>query len=397
MSRRLRALPALVAGVASAFLGGAFASAQGPAPAAVPALDGGAPASVHGCVETAPRAGLSKPILVDAFPQRGPSGYAAVLEVKVFHQKGETVLPSGLDLQKSSEAMKELKLAGFVFPHQDGSAAANVQPQDKHDDHPELALTILTLPLLALPEGVGRHVLVLPRLPVAVARASGEIVTLCTHEHSIIVDDPTAQTPDPAPVGNPAPRRQREEWTALREGVKWGLVGVAIAIAAAFAYRAYRKWRDRPKPVPPPPRRPPWEVALERLESVREDNLLEQEKFDEYFDRVSDAVREYVGARYGFDGLESTTDEIIGALENGPLSEIVFKDVVSFLRECDLVKFAKAEPSAETCGKVLGWGESIVRSTMPKPAQRTGPPGHGGGPTGFSGGRRSPEERERRR
>ena len=77
-------------------------------------------------------------------------------------------------------------------------------------------------------------------------------------------------------------------------------------------------WRKltQPKPEPPPPPpRPPWDVALEELDEVRHAGLLEVERYGEYFDRMSDALRRYLGARFGFDGLESTTDEILAALK----------------------------------------------------------------------------------
>ena len=63
------------------------------------------------------------------------------------------------------------------------------------------------------------------------------------------------------------------------------------------------------------PPRPPWEVALERLDETRHAGLLEKQRYTDYFDRTSDAVRSYLGARFGFDVLESTTDEILTALK----------------------------------------------------------------------------------
>lgn len=103
----------------------------------------------------------------------------------------------------------------------------------------------------------------------------------------------------------------------------------------------------------------------------------------EYFDRVSDAVRGYLGARFGFDGLESTTDEILASLKkqgggfirmddgsapasgSAPAPGVPLEDVARFLRDCDLVKFAKYTPSPEECAKALASGESIVKTTMP--------------------------------
>jgi hypothetical protein len=123
-------------------------------------------------------------------------------------------------------------------------------------------------------------------------------------------------------------------------------------------------------------------VALEKLDEVRHAGLLETKRDAEYFDRVSDAVRGYLGARFGFDGLESTSDEVLGALKKqgggfvrldtasdgdagGPAPGIPLKDIRQFLAGCDLVKFANLKPSPDQCASALTAGEHIVRSTMP--------------------------------
>ena len=92
----------------------------------------------------------------------------------------------------------------------------------------------------------------------------------------------------------------------------------------------------------------------------------EQGRFGEYFDRVSDALRNYLGARYGFDGLESTTDEIITALQRSSVHGVAVPEIVAFLQDCDLVKFANMTPTQAECVGALTSGERIVRATMPR-------------------------------
>jgi hypothetical protein len=335
------------------------ASTAGAAPAVA---DAGPSGSVGGCVESIP-SGAIRPTLTETFPSRGLIGYAATLTVVVAHGKGESVLPHGLELQSESDAAKALKSAGFVLPDQDGGAAARLTPAPADPAHPDRAITTFELPLLALPPEPGRHTLVLPPLPVAVARANGEIATACTREHTIVVEDPTASTPDAKPKLNPPARAQREEWTFMRQLATYGAIGLVAGIVIALLVR---KWLARPKPVkPPPPPRPPWEIALERLDEVRHAGLLEVNRFQEYFDRVNDAVRAYLGARYGFDGLESTTDEILQGLRRAAIERLAMGGVLDFLSECDLVKFANMTPSKDACERALDSAERIVRTTMP--------------------------------
>jgi hypothetical protein len=139
-------------------------------------------------------------------------------------------------------------------------------------------------------------------------------------------------------------------------------------LGAILAY-FIRRYLRRPRPVPPPPPpRPPWEVALERLDEVRHAGLLEVQRYSEYFDRVSDAVRSYLGARYEFDGLESTSDEILAALRRARIGSpaLPYEVISVFLGDCDLVKFARATPTPEDCARALAAGETIVRATMPR-------------------------------
>jgi len=351
------------------------AHAPAPAPAPTPApTPAPAPTSdtVRGCVETIPK-GAARPTLIDRFPQRGYSGYASTLVVTVEHGKGETVLPGGLELQSESEAAKALKQAGFVIPDQAGVDAARLKDAPPDPKHPGHVTTTLELPLLALPPEPGRHTLTLPPLPVAVSRANGEIATACTSTHSIVIEDPTSSTPDPTPKPNPDPRVQREEWTSLRKALTYGAIGVLAGAVLAYLLR---RWMQRPKPVPPPPPpRPPWEVALEQLDEVRYAGLLEVGRFQEYFDRVNDAVRQYLGSRYGFDGLESTTDEILQSMRKATLlEELAMPGIVLFLEDCDLVKFAKFTPTTEECTRALDAAERIVRTTMPRVGPAARPP-----------------------
>ena len=319
------------------------------------------------CVETAP-SGAERPQMVDSFPERGLSGYAATLHVVVSHGRGETVLPRGLDLQSESDTGKSLKSAGFAFPDQDGGAGARLTSVDL-DPKTGKRQTTIDLPLVALPTDPGRHALVLPSLPISIARASNDVVTLCTKPHTILVEDPTASTPDAQPKPNPAPRPQREEWVAMERAMSWSGAGLVLGGLAAWLIL---KWLRRPRPVPPPPPpRPPWEVALERLDEARHAGLLQTQRFAEFFDRVNDAVREYLGARFGFEGLESTTDETLRALRRAPAFGLPLPEVAAFLQECDLVKFADVTPTLEECERALSEAERVVRATMPVASQAT--------------------------
>jgi hypothetical protein len=321
--------------------------------------DAGLPARVSGtCVERIPE-GKERPKLAESFPQKGLTGYALPLEVVVEHGKGETVLPSGFRVQLDSDAAKALGSAGFALPDPDGGAGPTIQQATEGD---RIKSTV-KISVVALPPKPGRSRLVLPPLPIAIARASGEVITLCTVPHEITVEDPISNTPDPMPHDNPEPRPQREIWETAKQVAIASLI--ALLVGALVAWLIGR-WRRRPKAVPPPPPpRPPWEVALEELYDLKHAELVKSERFVEHFDRVSHIVRRYCGERYGFDGLESTTREMLGILRRVIPPIPVLESIEQFLREADLVKFAKLTPNAEECEHALASAEDIVRRSIP--------------------------------
>jgi hypothetical protein len=333
--------------------------------------DAGAAKVWASCVEHVPK-GATRPRLVERFPERGLSGYAASLEVTVEHGKGETVLPEGFRVQGASDAAKALADAGFVIPEGDAGLAPSVVSEAGTSGAPKGApadamasagaSTKVTIPFLVLPKEPGRNAMRLPPIPIAVRRASGELVTVCTRAHPILVEDPIANEVDPKPRANPPARVQRERWV-MAERVALGALGGAL-LTLFFAY-LYLSYRRRPKPEPYVEPKLPWVLALEELAAIRSSTLLVDGQTDEYFDRVSNTIRKYLGGRYGFDGLESTTDELRALLKRVRPKVTELQRIGEFLAECDLVKFARMVPTESDCLAALVRGEEIVEKTMP--------------------------------
>jgi hypothetical protein len=342
----------------------------GVAPNAVDPADGDSPearlaAGRRACVEHIPE-GKARPELVESFPERGKAGYAAVLKLELKHGKGETVLPGGFKLKLDSREGRALESSGFVMPAPEGPKGPSLTRKDGDAD----SVSTVELAFVPLPKKPGPAVLVLPSLPLALARASGEIITLCTNPHELQVDDPTANTPHATPRDNPPARRQLEVWTAAKNVVLGALIALPAGALLAFLIMRWLR-RERPKPPPPPPR-PPWEVALEALAEIQRKNLVDQGQATEHFAEVSFAVRRYLGDLYGFDGLESTTGEALVALARAggrpdamprPAPD-TFEQIERFLRRADLVKFANLSPTVAECGAALETGEQIVKKTM---------------------------------
>jgi hypothetical protein len=344
---------------ASAIDGSALVSA---APSDVDAGDASVTAiAINGCVPRTP-AGATPPVVREQFPARGTSGYVAELIVHLEHAAGERPQIPALDSFSDTEALKEIEKAGFRFVSGDAGFSPNLQ------DGPASAVATrkmsqLHIPLLVLPAKGGRQVLTLPPLPVTLLRANGDRTTICTAPLRILVEDPTAETPEAMPQPNPPGRPQIEPWESLELALK--VLG-AIAVGALLGALLYRAYRRRPKPVPPPrPERPPWEVALEALSQVEHSGLIANDRRGEFVARVNDAVRMYFGMRYDFDGLESTTAEIERRMAEVLPRGLTGSEISVFLRDCDLVKFANLQPTDDACMRFLIDGIHMVRVTTP--------------------------------
>lgn len=309
------------------------------------------------CVERIPQ-GKDRPKFTEAIATHALSGHALTLEVYVVHGKGETVLPTGFHVLTDSPEAKALEREGFALPDADGAAGPKLERTEEGGS----SKTRVRISVVPLPPKPGRHVLVLPPLPIALSRASGEIVTVCTAPHTITVEDPIANTPNPKPRGNPGARRQREIWTAAKHVAAAALIALLVGALATFLIG---RWLRRPKKLPPPlPPRPPWDIALEALHDIRHAGLTREGRFAEHFDRVSDVLRRYLGDRYGYDGLESTTREALGALGLVPSEVPDLGGIETFMRDADLVKFARLTPSEGECLDLLERAEKIVTRTM---------------------------------
>jgi hypothetical protein len=114
--------------------------------------------------------------------------------------------------------------------------------------------------------------------------------------------------------------------------------------------------------VAAPPPRPPW-IALEKLAAIRAKGAPPEGAHKEYYDAVSDVVREYLGAIGGFPALDLTTEELLAAVRQRPPPVVSMGEIAGFLGECDLVKFAKAPATADQTLALLDAAAGIVHRT----------------------------------
>lgn len=299
--------------------------------------------------------GDPRPSLVVAVdPPKAVAGHRVDLVVTVGHGAGETVLVREASASEAGEAVRLLRAGGLGLVESDGRvASATVREASGGARETELRFH-----LVPLPEKPGPQRFEIPALPITLARPSGRTATLCTEPIVFMAESPTASSPNAEARPNAPPLPQREPFTALR----WALATLAAALLLAPLLLWLRKrFLNRAKPVvlpPPPP--PPWVLARAALESLATSGLVESARFDEFFDRLSDLVRRYLGDRFGFDGLESTSDEVLRALRKSTLGRLHHDEARAILEEADLAKFARASTDAARCGLVIDRTRALI-------------------------------------
>ena len=224
--------------------------------------------------------------------------------------------------------------------------------------------------LLALQPGTHN----LGPLRLRVMTAEGLLGNVHTDTHSVVVTSLLANEPnaEPKPASSPVVVRERDEtllWLA-------GILGLVL-LTILFTVLVTRWWNRRPRALPPPPPpRPPWEVAHERLTQLDQqmESSFENGHAVEWMDELNDVLREFLGSRFGFEGLESTTDEILAKLRRSTAPTGVASEAAVVLGECDLVQFARAPASLPTAADLLSRSRRLVefaradfRSEIPRP------------------------------
>ena len=120
------------------------------------------------------------------------------------------------------------------------------------------------------------------------------------------------------------------------------LAGVGVAGYYLITYLQRRKLEEAGNEVVSEPLRPAEEVALEKLDAIKEKKIWQQGQVKEYHTQLTDVVREYIARRFEVSSVEQTSDETLRDIRP-LLSER--KDLYDQLRKmltlADLVKFAK--------------------------------------------------------
>ena len=135
-------------------------------------------------------------------------------------------------------------------------------------------------------------------------------------------------------------------WEEYRDSVHLAIILLFLALALAWVVVRFVKNKPIIRIVKIKPKEPSHIVALNRIENIKNDDAWkEDDNVKEYYTQLTDALREYMFARFGFNAAEMTTSEILEYLRGIDNKENI-AELKEILETADLVKFAKLHPTA---------------------------------------------------
>ena len=104
-------------------------------------------------------------------------------------------------------------------------------------------------------------------------------------------------------------------------------------------------------------------TALRKLDKWRGDKFWAPDKQKQFYSGVTDALREYIVARYGVGAMEMTTAEIFEGLRGTDIPVDLYEEMKDLFERADFVKFAKYIATPEDNATVLPQAVRFVTST----------------------------------
>lgn len=168
-------------------------------------------------------------------------------------------------------------------------------------------------------------------------------------------------------------------WWGIIRWMLLALLLVALGVGIYYLVLWYRK-RQQPEEeiIEPELLRPAEEVALEKLDAIKEAKIWKDGKVKEYQTDLTDVVREYIGRRFDVQSTEKTSDETLREMENILVKgqgdkvpctkedgKVLYERLKKMLQTADLVKFAKWHTTPDENESALNTAYDFVKETTP--------------------------------
>ena len=151
-----------------------------------------------------------------------------------------------------------------------------------------------------------------------------------------------------------------------------GSFAIVAILTALILWLIYRKPKPQIIVKPKKPKIPAHKIALKKLKDIDHQKLWQHNKVKLYHSSVSEIIREYLELRFNIIALESTTPEIMSAVQSLSIGEEQKEKLKQILTLSDFVKFAKANPLPNENEQCLKDAVAFVKSNILKEPKQNG-------------------------
>jgi len=164
-------------------------------------------------------------------------------------------------------------------------------------------------------------------------------------------------------------------WDFLPDWItdNWGWILLALGvIALVVLYFVFRKKDIKAAILPKPKPVPPYELAMQQLNALRDMQLCEHGREKEFYTRLTEILRVYLEQRFGINAMEMTSTQIRSAINANETTRPNHKYVNQILEVADFVKFAKVRPLPADNARSFNSAMQFVEATKPVPEPAEG-------------------------
>ncbi len=153
--------------------------------------------------------------------------------------------------------------------------------------------------------------------------------------------------------------------------MRWVVLLLLLALLGTgiwYILKHIRDGRSLLQPyVPKEPERPAEEVALEKLNIIREEKIWQAGREKDYHTQLTDVVREYIGKRFDVHSTEKTSNETLREMKTVLKDQKeLYTGLSQMLQLADLIKFAKWKATPDENERSLQTAYQFVKETTPQ-------------------------------
>ncbi|WP_167546727.1 DUF4381 family protein [Stieleria maiorica] len=287
----------------------------------------------------------SGPVSIDVTlePERPVIGDTVTLSIEVTAEKDVEVL-----MPDFGDALDRFSIVDFAPRERIDDAGRTIANQTYRLDPPSSGRHVIPPILIEYvdrrpgrrqaPEGLDAYEVLTDRIPF-------EVASVLPEGAAVDLKPPMQRL---EPIEPPAPPRW--PWIAA--------IAVVAIVSLPFVARAIAAARRRKR------RRSAYDVATARLAKLLQAPRSSGPQIDEFYVGLSYILRKYIEDRFEMRAPELTTEEFLSSIGQSPDFSTDHQSLLrEFLRQADLVKFARAQPSRDEIARAIDHVERFLEET----------------------------------